>query len=525
MNGKKELSTQPKTLETWRQDRDRKVSEFKKCASDVEYFIENYCHYINPKKPIGNRVGLMKLWPHQKRLIRELIKYLDIFSEKSREMGISWGIMAFQLHQALFTDYFSSLNISRAEREVQDPGCTYHSLMGRIKFMHNLLPPFLRLRVNCPFLTFHVLATNSIIRGESANINAGRDTQYKFIFVDEAAHIKVFSTMWKALRNASDSIMVNSTPPDDPQDNKYVELKNMTGPNFKLMRFHWSEHPDKDQNWFKKKTATMTEEEIRQELDIKYDSKKVERSYSEWDDDIHRNKHKFYLNSKYPLILGFDFGLEAEVILFLQQDKDKRLFLLHAYQEANLLTEAHVKNLLKILGKLGYRRKLSEIKAYGDVYSGRRKERTSGKSIVEQYSTFTGGALSIQMHHTPFDEKRRCIKKLLKDKINGLPKFQASVSCEHFSKCMANVKMNRQGMDHTDNWTTHKVNAFEYVVHHLYPLIKGESINISISSDGNIEYNDKNATKNITMGGISIFGGTTLRSILDRHRIPRRRIM
>lgn len=468
----------------------------------------------------------MKLWPHQKKLIRELIKFQDIFSEKSREMGISWGVMAFELHQALFTDYFSCLNLSRAEREVQDPGCTYHSLMGRIRFMYERLPFFLKLKINSPFLTFQVMATGSVIKGESANKNAGRDTQYKFVFVDEAAHIDVFPIMWRALRNASDAIMVNSTPPNDPMDNKYVELRNMTGSHFKLLTFHWKDHPDKDQEWFKKKTATMTQEEIDQELNIKYTATKVERSYVEFEDNVHRSKHKIYLSPNYPLILGFDFGLEAEVMLFLQQDKNKRLFLLYEYQKPNLLTPQHLKNLLNILGKLGYKRKLSEIEAYGDFYSGRRRERTSGKTVIGQYHTLSksmpGGPLNIRIQHTPFDEKRRCVKKILTEKVNGLPKFQTSSTCEHFSKCMVNARLNRQCTDHVDNWTTHKVNAFEYVVHNKYPLIKGESINISMSPEGKIEGIDKE-DDNIKPGNSHIIlpSRTSLGSILGRHRIKR----
>jgi len=451
----------------------------------------------------------MKLWPHQRRLIRELLKFGNIFSEKSREMGVSWSVMAFELHQALFTDYFTCLNLSRNEKEVQDTGCTYHSLMGRIHFMWNLLPSFLKLKVHSPFLTFHVLSTGSVIKGESANKNAGRDTQYKFIFIDEAAYIDTFDLIWGAVRNASDSIMVNSTPPDDVTDNKYVQLKEMSK-GFTFMRFHWKDHPEKDKDWYKKKTSTMTQEEIDRELEISYTQRKSERSYAEWKEEIHLSRNKFYYNPRFPLILGFDFGLASEVILFLQQDLLKRLYLLHRYEKKNALTPEHFKNLLKIFAMLGYNKRISEIKAYGDPYSGRRRERTSGTSIIEEYRAISSGQLIIQSKHTPFDEKRRCVKALLKAKVNDRPKFIASSTCTQFSKCMSNVRMNRQGTDHVDNWATHTVNAFEYPVVHLYPIIKGESININIDEnkpDGKMKINNNRRSIN---------------SVLDRHRITRR---
>ena len=98
--------------------------------------------------------------------------------------------MGWQLHQALYTKGFTSLNISRKESVVQDAGNTHHSLFGRIKFVHDRLPPFLKPIIHNPFLTFRVPSMNSIIKGESSNPKAGRDSQYKFILIDEAGSDK-----------------------------------------------------------------------------------------------------------------------------------------------------------------------------------------------------------------------------------------------------------------------------------------------------------------------------------------------
>jgi len=466
------------------------------------------------------------MWPVQKRLLRQLLTYNDTFVEKSREMGISWVTMAFELHQALFTSYFTCLNISRKESEVQDSGCTFHSLMGRIRFMYNHLPPFLRLKIHAPFLTFRVLSTESIIKGESSNKNAGRDTQYKIIFIDEAAHIECFNDMYKSCRNSTDCLFLNSTPPSDPFDNKYVEIKNLAKSGFEMMKFHWSEHPDKDQEWYKKKTAGMNEEEINQELEIGYKRQTIQRSYEEYEDIVHRSNHNIYYNKNYPLIVGMDFGLASEVMLFLQQDKFKRLFLIYEYEKENLLTPEHYKNFLISLGKIGYKGNIIDIEIYGDPFSGNRRHRTSGETVIEQYRTISGGKMHIQINTVSFDEKRRCTKALLKDRVNGQPRFQASKSCESFSKCMARSRMNKTGKDHIDDWSTHKVNAFEYVVTNKYPLLKAAAIDVSISPDGNIIDNvignkEQKAEGLINGVGMHIPIRSSLRTVLDRNRIRR----
>ena len=145
----------------------------------------------------------MKPWPHLLELIDELDKAIvggyNIIIEKSRDMGISWTMMAWQMHRTLFTEGWMSLNISRKETEVEDPGKTPKSLFGRLDFMYSRLPIYLKMRVDNPFLAFKCKSNNSYISGESANENAGRDMQYSFILVDEAGMIAVLDEMWKSV--------------------------------------------------------------------------------------------------------------------------------------------------------------------------------------------------------------------------------------------------------------------------------------------------------------------------------------
>ena len=449
-----------------------------------------------------------KLWPHQLEMLAEISQFQDIFVEKSREMGISWFVMAFELHQALFTDYFTVLNISRKESEVEDTGKTFHSLMGRIDFIYQRLPNWLKFQMRNPKLSFQVYKTHSIIKGESANKDAGRDTQYKMIFVDEAAHIDVFPEMWKGIRNSTDCLVINSTPPSDPADNKYFELKQIIerdqqkGAGFKKLKFHWSQHPNKDEDWFNKKTAAMTDEEISQELEIGYSSTKTRFSYPEFDTPIHVSDHKIYFNPKSKLYITFDFGLAATVMLFLQIDKDRRAFMIDEYEEKEKLPPEHYKNLLRILAKIGYQGALDDIIYYGDE-AGNKRSQTTMTSVIQEYNMASKGLVRIKTRPIRFDEKARTCKKFLKDRVNEMPRFVISSNCTKFPTAVKACRFNKTGTDHVDNWATHKVNAWEYFVVHEFPLQKAGMVCIAPEE----EYNKRNDQH------------STLRNVIDTHRV------
>ncbi len=450
----------------------------RRCAEDINFFISNFCFTIDTRK--SNAIFLMKLWEHQKKLLKQLLKYEHLIIEKSRDMGISWTIMAFELHQCLFTEGFTCLNISRKESEVEDSGKTFHSLMGRLKFMYDHLPDFLKLKMQNPFLTFKIPSNNSVIRGESANPDAGRDTQYKFIFIDEAAFINCLDKMWSGVSNAGKAICLNSTPPHDA-DNKFVHLRQMKNSGFKLLKFHWSEHPEKDAAWYANKIKTMTVEEVARELDMNYERAKETRVYSEFTSAEHVSTYTYYYNENHPLILGFDFGLEGEAVGFYQKDANDRLFKLWQYEERDLLTYQHVINIDKILGKLKFHGKHTDLLCFGDP-SGNRRGRATKESVIAEYNRC---GFNIKFRRVSFEEKRRTVKAVLRNKIKDKPKFSMSKPTDEnklgdFVNAMVNARLNKDFTDQVDDWTTHKVNEFEYVLINLFPLIRATGIIVNI---------------------------------------------
>ncbi len=494
------------------------IKEYRRCAEDKEYWFNNYVWVINTNIKTGDAIIPFKLWLHQIKLLKQLDKYMDLFIDKARKLGISWCVMGWELHQVLYTKVFTALNISRKESEVQDPGNTFHSLHGRLHFMYKRLPPFLQPRIHNPFLTFSVPSMNSIIRGESANRNAGRDTQYKFVLIDEAAHVECLDEMFKGVRNATNAMCLNSTPPKESVNNKFAEIKDMKNSGFIKMRFKWNENPEHTQEWFNKKTASMTEEEIAQELLIGYDKAMTNRSYPEYADAQHLLGHKVYLNPKSKLYAFMDFGLDGEGWIFAQKDFQDRLFCIYYEIFKNKLTPELYAEFIKSLDAIGYTGLISDIVFIGDK-SGNKRSRLTKTSVIDDWKKVSNGEIVIHTRELSNDEKMRCVKMCFKKYINGRPQFNISNSptCLELAKCIKNVTLNKTGADHIDNKHTHAVNMLEYGINYIFPKTKAAGILVELNPGDEVKDNDGK-----TIGKVSnTVRAASASAAIGSHRIER----
>ena len=509
------------------------IAEYHRCAEDKIYWFNQYVWIIDVKQ---NKVLPFILWDHQLRLIKQLDKHKDTFIDKSREMGVSWTVMGWELHQVEFRHAFSALNISRKESEVQDSGNTFHSLHGRLHFMWDRQPPFIKPVKNNPFLTFQVPSMNSVIKGESANPNAGRDTQFTFVFIDEAAHIKCLDEMWKGVRNSTDCICLNSTPPKEIVNNKFVEIRDKQESGFDHASFHWSERPDRDQEWFEKKTAAMEEEEIAQELEINYDKAQTNRSYPEYKDSLHLATHRIYYNKNFKLNCFMDFGLGGEVMLFNQIDNEGRIYFIRYDIYRDKLTHELYREMEDVLHKLGYRGKIKDITFIGDT-AGNKRSRATKMSVIDEYYQVSKGDMIIRSQTMSNYDKMLAMKHCLKRTIKGKQQFNISHAndCRNMAKAMKFCSLDKTRGDHKDNKYTHVVNAAEYGVNWFFPLKRAEVVIVgsdphadgmeTVGFDENTIIPDKIIDAEDIEKEQKIIGSTTIGTILENRRSNRRSLI
>lgn len=490
------IETKPsKLVELCKTNRDLTVKVYMKCKYEPWFFIDEFCWTNDPQlastiealaEAMGEDIDVsdipsiirFRLFEFQRDTIKKLvnirqnsISFNNSLIEKCRQMGLSWLLTALELWAISFWDGVSILNLSRKEDEVDDGGdkATFKSLHGKIKFMHERLPAFLKANLVFKFLTVRHDERDSFIRGESANPNAGRGGTFKFILVDEAAHVPKSESVFESIKQACKrGICLNSTP--NGKGNVFARIRFSKKTTFQVTTLHWHLHPHRDNVWYELQKRDMTDEQVAQELDISYERSVKGRVYPEFDYNTHVVDGISY-NSQLPVYISWDFGLrDATSILAYQIDVFDNVYLFWELENSGKTID-------------WYARKLKEQpfyhsirQHYGDP-AGKQKNMITGYSVIQELAVQHG--ISIVTRTTSIVDKIRAVKKFLQSGRNGRPgpKFYISNKCTNFIDCIINYKYpeEKDGKELCEiplhDWTSHCMNSFEYFVINKFPTL------------------------------------------------------
>lgn len=304
--------------------------ELELCKRDPKYFFNTYVYtdknstlYSNDEP---NKLPFV-LYKYQEEFIDEtwlsIIEWTksiedrqdltNVFIEKSRQLGISWLVVALFVYGFLF-HWHKYLMISQKESDV-DKIWDMKSLFEKARFIISclpqwMLPPEFEKSVGTQYNKFASISRKDSawsISWESANPNASRWGTYNAIFMDEMAFMQNATQINTAAASATPTRIFNSTP--NGEWNEFFRMrKEAENGNVKWLRYHWSEHPKywkdvKQWNWdweytspwFEWKIQGMTPEKIAQELEIDYNTALEGRVYPEykwetWDCEYDPNK-------------------------------------------------------------------------------------------------------------------------------------------------------------------------------------------------------------------------------------------
>lgn len=229
----------------------------------------------------------------------------DLFIEKSRDMGITYTVLAWTLHKWLFEPNFSALVGSRKESEVDNKLPT--SLFGKLRFMFYSLPKWLapagfKKRFHDSHMKLINPENGSIVEGESSNANFGRGKRSSIIIADEIFFWQFMKESITAMYDSSPVRIFISTPEQDAFAKRFVEsLKSQN----RVLTIHWREHPFKTLEWYnqEKIKRQASPGSISSELDISYDISTDEAYYPE---AFEAKVKSVTYNPDYPLYIGLD---------------------------------------------------------------------------------------------------------------------------------------------------------------------------------------------------------------------------
>ena len=443
---------------------DEQYSEFIKCAESPSYFIMNYCKTMDVET---SEVKVFPDYPYLREFFDQNTEPCNEHVEKSRQMTVSWAFMALFLWDIQFKSSIADFVTSRKEALIDDGGSnsTPDSLLGKVRFMWEGLPPFLKMPLDFAFLKVRNPVTASFIKGESANPDSGRGGTYYRALMDEAALVPRSETVFGALCQAcKKGLYMNSTPCG--RGGAFARIRFDKETTFRKRSLHWKIHPLRDDKWYQDQVINMTPDEVARELDISYEKSVAGQIYHMFDYNTQVGDYPY--DPDFPLYRGWDFGTgNPTAILWIQE----RPVPGQRYPEIRIFDELEQSERTpdyfgNIVNAKPYR---SDAKDFGDP-AGKQRQ-ANMKSWVSWL-----GECGIRI-----DVKYgvRIVDSILAGQ-RIMPHVRVDRKCVRFLECLSDYKhpTDNQGKvigdGYEDNWATHIMKAFEYYAVNRHPLRSAE---------------------------------------------------
>lgn len=300
------------------------IQEYIRCKNNPLFYIKNYVKFeitggissYNEGTNFHNKL---------KRFVRSTYRYHNAELMASRQLGkstisagiISWAVTFFPRNTAIILNLKKDAALGN---------------LKKIKFINESLPEFMRLDVSSKseiksYVNYSNGSEVKVFYPSSVHAKStiARSLTSPILYIDEAAHIphmkEIFGSSQQILSNAREQakknnypyfIIITTTPNGIEGDGywfydrwnngidsdilfvpngnneKWIEtsdvfVKEPSKNGFIKVRYHWSEDPTKDQNWYIEQCRELSDQRmINQELDLKF----VGSSNCIFDDDL-----------------------------------------------------------------------------------------------------------------------------------------------------------------------------------------------------------------------------------------------
>lgn len=316
------------------------------CNDDVLFFFNVFAWTFNPRLDMPHLPFIT--YPFQDETIVEIVNCIeegmDVFIEKSRDMGISWIVLTIFVWGWLFRGW--DLRAASRIRDYVDKGGDMNSLFEKMRYIIDRLPNWMlphgfENKRGTKFNSFCRLVNpvhNNTIVGESTNPNFARGGRSRAILYDEFAFWKCAEEAWTGGADTTNCRIIVSTP--NGKGNKFADIKFNDELKIKRIRLHWKLHPLKDDKWYEEECSRRTEQEIAAELDISYEASAANRVYESFNNVPIGSNPEFDYDPTLPLYVGWDFGhagKDPTAIIWAQLNpKNLELKVIDSYSKSNM---------------------------------------------------------------------------------------------------------------------------------------------------------------------------------------------
>ncbi len=289
----------------------------KKCKNDPWYFMTCYVFTLDRSR------GILQFpdWPFLKDFCTALQNERFLVVLKARQMMFTWTATAFVLWESVFCGNSDTILISRRSAEAKE-------LLRRIFFIYRKLPDFMRpemTRKTGEVIEFGL--RQSRILSVPATPDTGRTYSPKRVIWDEMAFTPFSDEIYSALKPGLDreGSFVGISSPNGPFTKHGRLCLDADKQGFKLVKAHWSDHPERGEDWLKTMKKGMSGEQWKREyeLDLSLGGKRIYEKFSgENIIDSFTNYREFRLfrtidfGFRTPVCLWFCFTPEEKLVFF-----------------------------------------------------------------------------------------------------------------------------------------------------------------------------------------------------------------
>jgi len=315
--------------------KEEKIAEYKKCKSDVIYFLSTWgCTIdVNTKGKVP-----FALYDFQKDVVRDFFNNQNIIVLKSRQLGLTTLLAGIATWLMIFYSDKFVLSVSKTEK-------TAKTFVNKVKNFYRYTPRFLKPDViewnKCSVALFN----GSMCDASTTTEDTGVSLSVSLLVMDEAALIKQAEKVWTAVAptiSTGGKAVVLSTPRgaygwfyDTYVKSEKALQNNFADPdnNFFPIKLMWWVHPLRDEKWYKKMCATFNNNEtiIAQELECSF-VLSGEGAFS--------NKKSMNLQAKANSLLKSAIKVEPEILL-------KNIDEIKMYQKLDDNDKAYVRQILE----------------------------------------------------------------------------------------------------------------------------------------------------------------------------------
>lgn len=243
------------------------------CSNSIVDWVDGWVWTYDPRRNPSQLP--MVLWDRQREyLLWRNDRYINRergIVEKSRDAGVTWLNVIWQLHKWLYEPGFKGSFGSR-KLDLVDQKDNPDSILEKSRYVLRLLPKWMLprdfvLEKHASYLRILNPANGSVITGEGGD-QIGRGGRSSIYDLDEAAFIEHPQSVEAALSQNTECVIETSTP--NGPDNPFAVLRHSG--KVHVFTFHWRDDPRKDEVWYEKQKLILDPITLAQEVDIDYNA-------------------------------------------------------------------------------------------------------------------------------------------------------------------------------------------------------------------------------------------------------------